>query len=139
MLRRSWPPLIEHLASDRQMILKALLESRHRGDVRRRDAGAGLPAGARRSACEKVEAKPDELRTALGDLFGIKPRDRVRGARGRDAGGGRTLLEIVDEEDTPTDEEALRRVQEMLGAQVTATDVGRPGTSAWRTKAPSRS
>jgi hypothetical protein len=29
------------------------------------------------------------------------------------------LLEIVDDEDTPTEEEALRRVQEMFGAQVT--------------------
>jgi hypothetical protein len=31
-----------------------------------------------------------------------------------------TLLEIVDDEDPPSDEEALRRVQEMFGAQVTA-------------------
>jgi hypothetical protein len=34
--------------------------------------------------------------------------------------GGPTLIEIVDEEDPPSDEEALRRVQEMFGAQVAA-------------------
>ena len=60
------------------------------------------------------------LQQALADLFGIRPAITCVVREARDNADGPTLLEIVDDEDPPSDEEALRRVQEMFGAQVTA-------------------
>ena len=77
---------------------------------------------------EKVTGKTAELQQALADLFGIRPAIAcvVREARDQVSAEEPTLLEIVDDEDPPSDEEALRRVQEMFGAQVTA-DASEPG------------
>ncbi len=127
MLRRGWPSLMEHLQSTRQAILKALLESAtvstYDGD---RLELAFPPAST--FIVEKVTGKTAELQQALADLFGIRPAIAcvVREARDKVSAEEPTLLEIVDDEDPPSDEEALRRVQEMFGAQVTA-DASEPG------------
>ncbi len=127
MLRRGWPSLMEHLQSTRQAILKALLESAtvatYDGD---RLELAFPPAST--FIVEKVTGKTAELQQALADLFGIRPAIVcvVREARDKVSAEEPTLLEIVDDEDPPSDEEALRRVQEMFGAQVTA-DASEPG------------
>ncbi len=121
MLRRGWKPLMEHLQTTRQPVLKALLES---GTVATYDGDtlelAFPPASS--FIVEKVAAKTAELQQALADLFGIRPAIVcvVREARDKVSAEEPTLLEIVDDEDPPSDEEALRRVQEMFGAQVTA-------------------
>ena len=118
MLRRGWPSLMEHLQSTRQMILKASLESATVATYDGDTLELAFPP-AKTFTVEKVVAKVDALRTALGDLFGIRPAIVCVVREARDPVGGSTLLEIVDDEDTPTEEEALRRVQEMFGAQVT--------------------
>jgi DNA polymerase III subunit gamma/tau len=118
MLRRGWPSLMEHLQSTRQMILKASLESATVATYDGDTLELAFPP-AKTFTVEKVVAKADALQTALSDLFGIRPAIVCVVREARDPVGGPTLLEIVDDEDTPTEEEALRRVQEMFGAQVT--------------------
>ena len=69
---------------------------------------------------EKVMGKTEELQQALADLFGIRPTITCVVREARDSVEEPTLLEIVDDEDPPSDEEALRRVKEMFGAPVSA-------------------
>jgi DNA polymerase-3 subunit gamma/tau len=118
MLRRGWPSLMEHLQSTRQMILKASLESSTVATYDGETLELAFPP-AKTFTVEKVMGKTAELQQALTDLFGIRPAIVCVVREARDAVEP-TLLEIVDDEDPPSDEEALRRVQEMFGAQVTA-------------------
>jgi hypothetical protein len=53
---------------------------------------------------------------ALQDLFGISPAITCVVRESRDPAGGPAAVEVVDEEDEPDEAEALRRVQELLGA-----------------------
>ena len=124
MLRRGWPSLMEHLQATRQMILKASLESSTVATYDGDTLELAFPP-AKTFTVEKVIGKTAELQQALTDLFGIRPTITCVVREARDAGEP-TLLEIVDDEDPPSDEEALRRVQEMFGAQVTA-DASEPG------------
>jgi DNA polymerase III subunit gamma/tau len=119
MLRRGWPSLMEHLQSTRKMILKASLESATVATYDGDTLELAFPP-AKTFTVEKVMGKTDELQQALADLFGIRPAITCVVREARDNAEGPTLLEIVDDEDPPSDEEALRRVQEMFGAQVTA-------------------
>ncbi len=121
MLRRGWPSLLDHLQSTRQMILKASLESATVADFDGQTLELAFPPD-KRFTVGKVEAKADLLQAALSDLFGIRPAISCVVREARDLGGGPTLIEIVDEEDPPSEEEALRRVQEMFGAKATASD-----------------
>ena len=117
MLRRSWPTLIDHLGQHRKMILRALLESATVAEFDGETLELAFPPD-KRFGVQKVESQVEDLRTALGELFGIKPRV-VCTVRDAVVGGGVEVL-VVEEEDTPTEEEALRRLQEQLGAQVSA-------------------
>jgi DNA polymerase-3 subunit gamma/tau len=117
MLRRSWPTLIDHLGQHRKMILRALLESATVAEFDGETLELAFPPD-KRFGVQKVESQSEDLRTALGELFGIKPRV-VCTVRDAVVGGGVEVL-VVEEEDTPTEEEALRRLQEQLGAQVAA-------------------
>jgi DNA polymerase-3 subunit gamma/tau len=121
MLRRGWPSLLDHLQSTRQMILKASLESATVADFDGQTLELAFPPD-KRFTVAKVEAKSDVLQAALSDLFGIRPAIMCVVREARDLGAGPTLIEIVDEEDPPSEEEALRRVQEMFGAQAAVSD-----------------
>lgn len=121
MLRRSWPSLIDHLASNRHMILKAILESATVASFDGDTIELAFPPD-RKVGPQKVEEKQEELREALGELFGIKPRVVCVVRELRDPPGEPATVEIVDEEDVPDEAEALRRVQEMLGAQPVQDD-----------------
>jgi len=112
MLRRGWPTLLEHLQSIRQPILKALLESATVATFDGETIELAFPPD-KRFAVQKIEAKADELRGVLNDVFGVRPQIRcvVRES---------TVGPIVEEEEVPDEAEALRRIQEMLGAQVAA-------------------
>jgi DNA polymerase-3 subunit gamma/tau len=115
MLRRSWPSLMDHLGQHRKMILRALLESVTVADFDGETLELAFPPN-KRFGVQKVESQADDLRSALGELFGIKPRISCI-VRDPVVGGGVEVL-VVEEEDTPTEEEALRRLQEQLGAHV---------------------
>jgi DNA polymerase III subunit gamma/tau len=117
MLRRSWPALIEHLGGTRQMILKAVLESATVVAYDGETLELAFPAD-RKIGPAKVEERQEDLRDALGDLFGIRPKITCVIREQTGAAGGPASIEIVDEEEAPDEAEALRRVQEVLGAQV---------------------
>jgi len=111
MLRRSWPTLLDHLQTTRQPILKALLESATVATFDGSTLELAFPPD-KRFGVTKVIDRSEELREALGTLFGIRPEIRCVV---RESGAG---VVVVEEDEVPDDAEALRRVQEMLGAQV---------------------
>jgi len=127
MLRRGWPSLLSHLQSNMQSVLKALLESATVATYDGQTLELAFPP-AKTFTVEKVMGRVEGLQQALEDTFGIRPAIVcvIREARDKVSAEEPTLLEIVDDEDPPSDEEALRRVQEMFGAQVTA-DASEPG------------
>jgi DNA polymerase-3 subunit gamma/tau len=114
MLRRSWGALIDHLGQLRQPILRAVLESATVASFDGETLELAFPPD-KRFGVQKVQDRQDDLLQALGDLFGIAPRITCVVRESREPGGAPSV-EIVEEEDTPSDDEALRRVQEMLGA-----------------------
>ena len=114
MLRRSWGALIDHLGQLRQPILRAVLESATVASFDGETLELAFPPD-KRFGVQKVQDRQDELQQALGDLFGIAPRITCVVRESREPGGAPSV-EIIEEEDTPSDDEALRRVQEMLGA-----------------------
>jgi hypothetical protein len=115
MLRRSWPSLIEHLGSQKQMILRTVLESATVAAFDGATLQLAFPPD-RKFGPQKVDEKRTELRSALRELFGIEPEVVcvVRELRVADPASS---VELVDEEDEPNDEEALRRLHDVLGAQ----------------------
>jgi DNA polymerase-3 subunit gamma/tau len=116
MLRRSWPTLIDHLGQHRKMILRALLESATVAGFDGETLELAFPPD-KKFGVQKVESQTEDLRTALGELFGIKPRI-VCTVREAVVGGGVEVL-VPEVEETPTEEEALRRLHEQLGAVAT--------------------
>ena len=115
MLRRSWPALIDHLGTSRQMILKAILESATVSAYDGETLELAFPPD-RKVGPQKVAERQDDLRAALNDLFGVSPTITCVVREAREPAGGVAAVEVVDEEDVPDEAEALRRVQEMLGA-----------------------
>ncbi|MGZ4148725.1 MAG: hypothetical protein ACXVQJ_01665 [Actinomycetota bacterium] len=116
MLRRSWPSLIEHLGTLRQPILRAILESATVSSFDGDTLEIAFPPGKQVVGVAKVEERQAELQGALHDLFGIRPAIVCVVRESREPEGGAPAVEVVDEEDAPDEAEALRRVQEMLGA-----------------------
>ncbi|MGZ5213916.1 MAG: DNA polymerase III subunit gamma/tau [Actinomycetota bacterium] len=115
MLRRGWPSLMGQLQSN---VLKALLESATVATYDGDTLELAFPP-AKTFTVEKVMGRVEGLQQGLEDVFGIRPTIVCVVREARDTVEP-TLLEIVDDEDPPSDEEALRRVQEMFGAQVAA-------------------
>ena len=110
MLRRSWKTLIDHLWSAHKPVLKASLELAtpvaYDGTVLQ----LAFPPD-QRFIVAKVEAKQEELQSALQELFGIAPtiscivREPVAGPP------------VMDDDDPPlSEEEVIARVRAELGA-----------------------
>jgi DNA polymerase-3 subunit gamma/tau len=116
MLRRSWGALIQHLGQSNQPVLRALMESVTPSTFDGTTLELAFPPTFKNTV-KQVESRDDALRQALQEMFGITPVIVcvVRESRGADA---TVHVEAVEEDDAPGDDaEALRRVQEMLGAQ----------------------
>ncbi len=118
LLRRSWQSLLDHLSSNREMILAAILESATVASYDGATLELAFPPD-RKVGPQKVEGKKAELRAVLGDMFGIRP-DIVCVVREVRDGGAPATMEMVEDDEVVDEAEALKRVQEMLGAQVTA-------------------
>ena len=118
LLRRSWKSLLEHLSASREMILAAILESATVASYDGTTLELAFPPD-RKVGPQKVDLKKAELQAALGDLFGVKPDIVCVVREVRDTGGPATV-ELVEEDEVVDEAEALKRVQEMLGAQVAA-------------------
>ncbi|HEX6132018.1 MAG TPA: hypothetical protein VF044_09820, partial [Actinomycetota bacterium] len=115
MLRRSWPALLDHLGQMRQPVLRAFLESATPASFDGLALELAFPPD-KRFGVQKVEDRQDVLRQALTDLFGISPTIACVVRESRDPVGGPASVEVVEEDEVPDEAEALRRVQEMLGA-----------------------
>ncbi|MEP6973619.1 MAG: DNA polymerase III subunit gamma/tau [Actinomycetota bacterium] len=116
MLRRSWGSLIQHLGQSNQPVLRALMESVTPSAFDGTTLELAFPPTFKNTV-RQVESRDDALRQALQELFGITPAIVcvVRESRGGDTA---VHVEAVEEDEVPADDaEALRRVQEMLGAQ----------------------
>jgi DNA polymerase-3 subunit gamma/tau len=115
MLRRSWPALLDHLGQMRppQPVLRAFLESATPAAFDGSTLELAFPPN-KRFGVQKVMDRQDVLLQALGDMFGISPELRY------EVREQRTPLEddvvLVEEDEVPDEAEAIRRVQEMLGA-----------------------
>jgi DNA polymerase-3 subunit gamma/tau len=117
MLRRSWPAFIEHLQQQRQPILKALLESATPVSYDKEVLELAFPPD-RKFGVTKVEERAPELRAALEAVFGVAPQVRCV-VRDQAARAAESEPEI-DDEPAPSEEEALRRIQKELGAEIAA-------------------
>jgi len=118
LLRRSWKSLLEHLSGSREMILAAILESATVASYDGTTLELAFPPD-RKVGPQKVDLKKAELQAALGDLFGVKP-DIVCVVREVRDTGGPSSVELVEEDEVVDEAEALKRVQQMFGAQVAA-------------------
>jgi DNA polymerase-3 subunit gamma/tau len=123
MLRRSWGALIQHLGQRKQMVLRALMESATPTAYDGTTLEIAFPPSFKNTV-KQVESREDAFRQVLQELFGISPAIScvVRESR---SGDDVAHVEPVEEDDAPGDDaEALRRVQEMLGAEPLGTGDG---------------
>jgi DNA polymerase-3 subunit gamma/tau len=115
MLRRSWPSLLDHLSQAGQPVLRALLESATPASFDGETLELAFPPSFRNNL-RQVSSRSDKLQAALGDLFGIRPRiESVT----REAHAGATepaATAFVEEAEEPSEEEALKRLKDVLGA-----------------------
>jgi hypothetical protein len=115
MLRRSWPALLDHLNEAGQPVLRALLVSATPASFDGETLELAFPPSFRNNL-RQVSARADKLQAALGDLFGIRPRiESVT----REAHAGATepaAADYVEEAEEPSEEEALKRLKDVLGA-----------------------
>ena len=116
MLRRSWLTLIDHLGTSHQPILKAILESATVATYDGETLELAFPPD-RKVGPEKVAARQDELKSALNDLFGIRPQITCVVRELKEPPGGPAVVEIFDEEEVPDEAAALRLLQATFGAQ----------------------
>jgi DNA polymerase-3 subunit gamma/tau len=116
MLRRSWASLLEHLGqmARPQPVLRALLEPATPASFDGSTLELAFPPSGG-FGVQRVMDRQDVLKQALNDLFGISPKIVCVVRESRDP-GGEPVIELVDDDDAPDEAEALRRVQEMLGA-----------------------
>jgi DNA polymerase-3 subunit gamma/tau len=115
MLRRSWPSLLDHLSQVGQPVLRALLESATPASFDGETLELAFPPSFRNNL-RQVSSRSDKLQSAIGDLFGIRPRiESVT----REAHAGATepaATAFVEEAEEPSEEEALKRLKDVLGA-----------------------
>ena len=121
MLRRSWGSVIQHLGQRKQAVLRALMESATPTSYDGTTLEIAFPPTFKNTV-KQVESRQAAFQEVLQELFGISPEIScvVRESRAGDDG---THVEPVEEDDAPGDDaEALRRVQEMLGAEPVTDD-----------------
>jgi DNA polymerase III subunit gamma/tau len=114
MLRRSWPSLLDHLSQVGQPVLRALLESATPAAFDGERLELAFPPSFRNNL-RQVAARADKLQAALGDLFGIRPTIESV-TREPHAGATEPAAAIVEEAEEPSEEEALKRLKDVLGA-----------------------
>jgi DNA polymerase-3 subunit gamma/tau len=115
MLRRSWAALLDHLGQMRppQPVLRAFLESATPAAFDGSTLELAFPPN-KRFGVQKVMDRQDVLLQALADMFGIRPEVRYEIREQRTPAEADVVL--VEEDEVPDEAEAIRRVQEMLGA-----------------------
>ena len=123
MLRRSWGSVIQHLGQRKQAVLRALMESATPTSFDGTTLEIAFPPTFKNTV-KQVESREAAFQQVLQELFGISPAIIcvVRESR---SGDDAVHVEAVEEDDAAGDDaEALRRVQEMLGAEPLAKGDG---------------
>jgi len=123
MLRRSWGSVIQHLGQRKQAVLRALMESATPTSFDGTTLEIAFPPTFKNTV-KQVESREGAFQQVLQELFGISPAITcvVRESR---SGDDAVHVEAVEEDDAAGDDaEALRRVQEMLGAEPLAKGDG---------------
>jgi hypothetical protein len=115
MLRRSWPSLLDHLSQGQQPVLRALLQSATPASFDGETLELVFPPSFRNNL-KQVASRIDKLQAALGDLFGIRPRIETVTREGHIPVDEPAVADLVEEADEPSDEEALKRLKDVLGA-----------------------
>jgi DNA polymerase-3 subunit gamma/tau len=115
MLRRSWPSLLDHLSEVGQPVLRALLESATPATFDGETLELAFPPSFRNNL-RQVASRADKLQTALGDLFGIRPRIESVTREAHAGGTEPAAAAYVEEAEEPSEEEALKRLKDVLGA-----------------------
>ncbi|HEX5938198.1 MAG TPA: DNA polymerase III subunit gamma/tau [Actinomycetota bacterium] len=123
MLRRSWQALLDHLSERGQPVLRALLVSATPASFDGETLGLAFPPSFRNNL-RQVNARVDKLQDALSDLFGIRPRIECVTREAHAGGTEPAAADYVEEEKEPTDEEALARLKDVLGATPTDDEAG---------------
>jgi DNA polymerase-3 subunit gamma/tau len=122
MLRRSWGSVIQHLGQRKQAVLRALMESATPTSFDGTTLEIAFPPTFKNTV-RQVESREGAFQQVLQEVFGISPTI-VCVVRESRSGDDAMQVEPVEEDDAAGDDaEALRRVQEMLGAEpVTGND-----------------
>ncbi|HUF59029.1 MAG TPA: DNA polymerase III subunit gamma/tau [Actinomycetota bacterium] len=115
MLRRSWPSLLDHLSQVGQPVLRALLESATPATFDGETLELAFPPSFRNNL-RQVTSRADKLQAALGDLFGIRPRIESVTREAHAGGTEPAAAAYVEEAEEPSEEEALKRLKDVLGA-----------------------
>jgi DNA polymerase III subunit gamma/tau len=118
MLRRSWPSLLDHLSQVGQPVLRALLESATPATFDGETLELAFPPSFRNNL-RQVASRADKLQAALGDLFGIRPRIESVTREAHAGGTEPAAVAYVEEVEEPSEEEALKRLKDVLGATPT--------------------
>jgi DNA polymerase-3 subunit gamma/tau len=115
MLRRSWPSVLDHLSQNQQPVLRALLESATPASFDGEALELAFPPSFRNNL-RQVAARADKLQAALGDLFGVRPRIELVTREAHAGGTEPAAAAFVEEVEDPSEEEALKRLKDVLGA-----------------------
>jgi DNA polymerase III subunit gamma/tau len=115
MLRRSWTSLLDHLSQNQQPVLRALLESATPAAFDGESLELAFPPSFRNNL-RQVAARADKLQAALGDLFGVRPRIELVTREAHAGGTEPAAAAFVEEVEEPSEEEALKRLKDVLGA-----------------------
>ncbi|MGH2572371.1 MAG: DNA polymerase III subunit gamma/tau [Actinomycetota bacterium] len=117
-IRRSWQQLLDHLLDRRQMVLRANLESATAAAYDGETLELAFPPG-RKFSVQNVQARENELRQALSDVFGVSPA--VKCAAREEVPG----IQLIDDEEPPaTREDAVARLKAELGAEIEDIEEG---------------
>jgi DNA polymerase-3 subunit gamma/tau len=115
MLRRSWPSVLDHLSAAGQPVLRALLQSATPAAFDGETLELVFPPSFRNNL-KQVAARSDKLQAALGDLFGVRPRIETVTREANIPADEPAVADLVEEAEEPSEEEALRRLKDVLGA-----------------------
>jgi DNA polymerase III subunit gamma/tau len=115
MLRRQWPSLLDHLSQIGQPVLRALLESATPATFDGETLELAFPPSFRNNL-RQVASRADKLQAALSDLFGIRPRIESVTREAHAGGTEPAAAAYVEEAEEPSEEEALKRLKDVLGA-----------------------
>jgi DNA polymerase-3 subunit gamma/tau len=115
MLRRSWPSVLDHLSQNQQPVLRALLESATPASFDGETLELAFPPSFRNNL-RQVAARTDKLQAALSDLFGVRPRIESVTREAHAGGTEPAAASFVEEVEEPSEEEALKRLKDVLGA-----------------------